>query len=422
MPSALPRLIVVGAGFAGLQLVRSLRHERVATTLIDKTNHHLFQPLLYQVASGALSPADIAAPIRSIVRKLPNVQVLLDEVVEVRPASRQLLCRRSGALEYDFLVLAPGSTPSYWGNDEHWRPYAPGLKTLTDALDIRRRILWAYEKAVQTPEEARAWTTFVVIGGGPTGVELAGALAEIGRATLAQEFPPLTPEDIRIVLLEASERILPSFPEKLSHKAACILQRLGVEVRLRQRVVDIRPEGVLLHTGEFLAARTILWAAGMRAPDFLRTLGAPQDRLGRVLVAPDCSVPGHPEIFVLGDAACFRDPRYGELPALAPVALQQGRFVARILNSGIPASKRPHFRYRNRGILATIGRTRAVAALPLGLQLEGFLAWLLWAAVHIAFLIRFRNRFAVLSEWLWYYLTYQPGARLLFGESPSPER
>jgi NADH dehydrogenase len=389
--------------------------------LIDKTNHHLFQPLLYQVATAALSPADIAAPIRSIFHRCPTVSIVLDEVTAVNPQRREVLCRHSGAIGYDFLVLAPGSCPNYFGHD-HWRQFAPPLKTLKDALELRRRILEAYELAASCPdpEEARAYTTFVVIGGGPTGVELAGALAEIGRFTMTRDFPQLNPEDIRVVLLEAGPRLLPSFPPKLSARALRDLTELGVNVCLGVRATDIQPTGVLLSTGEFLAARTVIWAAGTQAPDFLRSLGVPLDRSGRVIVAEDCSVPGFPEIFVIGDASCFRDPRFGELPALAPVALQQGRFVARLLCARRPPARRPHFRYRHRGILATIGRARAVAALPPNLHFGGFLAWLLWAAVHIVTLIRFRNRFAVLSEWLWYYLTYQPGARLLIEPSSTP--
>jgi len=419
------RVVVIGGGFGGLQVVRSLRNTPFALTLIDRTNHHLFQPLLYQVATAALSPADIAVPLRGIVRGYSNIGVLLDEVIGVQLEQRRVHCLRSGALEYDFLVLAPGARHWYFGNDD-WERCAPGLKSLADALEIRRRLLHAYEQAAiaSEPETTRAWTTFVVVGGGPTGVEVAGALAEIGRHTMAKDYPMLDPRSIRIILIEASSRILPTFPPPLSAKATVALEELGVELRLGQRVIDVECDAITLESGEQIPTRTTIWAAGNRAPAWLRTLGVPLDHMGRVIVERDCSVPGYPEVFVIGDAACYRDERRGELPALAPVALQQGRFVARLLRRDIPLQKRPPFRYRNKGMLATIGRARAVAAFPGGIKLHGVLAWLLWAGVHIAFLIRFRNRAAVMTEWLWYYLTFQPRARLLietaYTDTPSP--
>lgn len=327
---------------------------------------------------------------------------------------RQVHCLRSGTLKYDYLVVAPGARHWYFGNDD-WERCAPGLKTLADALEIRRRLLHAYEQAAiaSDPETTRAWTTFVVVGGGPTGVEVAGALAEIGRCTMVKDFPMLDPRSIRIVLIEAGSRILPSFPATLSAKATATLEELGVEVRVGQRVIDVECDEVTLDSGELISARTTIWAAGNRAPTWLQTLGVPLDRMGRVIVERDCSVPGYPEVFVIGDAACFRDERRGELPALAPVALQQGRYVAHLIRREIPLPKRPVFRYRDKGMLATIGRARAVAVFPGGIELSGLVAWLLWAGVHIAFLIRFRNRVAVMIEWLWYYLTFQPRARLL---------
>jgi NADH dehydrogenase len=409
-----PTVIVVGAGFGGLEVARRLAKTTMRIVLIDKTNHHLFQPLLYQVATAALSPADIAAPIRSIVRGYSNVTVLLDEVTEVRLATKTVICRHAGELVYTYLVLAPGSRHWYFGHDQ-WEECAPGLKTLADALEIRRRVLYAYEQAnaITDPEQRKQWTTFVVVGGGPTGVEVAGALAEIGRYTMTKDFPTLDPATIRIVLLEAGERILPAFPASLSAKAQEALAELGVEVRTHCRVVDVDCNGVWTGHGEYIPARTTIWAAGNHASALLRTLGVPLDRAGRVIVEQDCSVPGYPNVFVIGDAACFRDPRHGELPALAPVALQQGRYVARIIAAQRHALTRPPFRYRDKGILATIGRARAVAVLPGGIRIHGALAWFLWAGVHIAFLIRFRNRLAVMIEWLWYYITFQPGARLL---------
>lgn len=421
-------VVVVGGGFAGLAVARGLRRARIRLTLVDRRNHHLFQPLLYQVATAALNPSDIASPIRGILRKQKNTTVLLSEVLAIDPAGRQLTLE-TGTLDYDYLVLATGVTHSYFGQ-EGWAEYAPGLKTLGDALEMRRRILLAFEEAEKETDAAarRAWLTFVVVGAGPTGVELAGALAEIAHHAFTRDFRRISSQEARIVLVEAGTRVLPAYPEALSAKAAEVVRRLGVEVCTQQRVVALDAGGVdLLPTSSRagvgaptrLAARTVLWAAGVAASPLARALGAPLDPAGRVLVGPDLSVPGHPEIFVIGDLAAVKKEGGDWVPGVAPAALQEGAHVAKQLRraSEAPSAVREPFAYWDKGSLATIGRGKAVADLG-RLQLSGFIAWLAWLVIHIFFLIGFRNRFIVLFQWAWSYVTYARGARLIIGGAP----
>lgn len=406
-----PRVVVVGGGFAGLSAARALAGRDVRVTLVDRRNHHLFQPLLYQVATAALSPGDIAAPIRNVLARQANVEVLLAEVARIRVGAREVELADGARLGYDALVLATGASHSYFGHDA-WAPVAPGLKTLEDALEIRRRILTAFERAERTDDPAlrAALLTFVVVGGGPTGVELAGALAEIARHTLAADFRRIDPASSRVVLLEALPRVLPAYSEALSEAARRQLEGIGVEVRTGAQVTAIDGDGVEVG-GASIPARTVLWGAGVAASPLGRTLGAPLDRSGRVEVRPDLSIPGHPEVFVAGDLA--RAVQDGApVPGLAPAAIQAGRRAARnalLLVHGRPTNP---FRYRDRGTLSTLGRAAAVGTVK-GVEVTGLVAWLAWLGVHIAYLIGFRNRVAVLLEWGWSYATFKRGARLI---------
>jgi NADH:quinone reductase (non-electrogenic) len=409
--SGSPHVVIVGGGFGGLYAARALTGRPVRVTLLDRRNHHLFQPLLYQVATAALNPSDIATPLRSILRRAANVTVLLAEVQSVNLADRRLILD-DGELGYDALVLAAGAGHSYFGHDD-WEPLAPSLKTLEDALEIRRRVLVAYELAERERDAAEqsAQLTSVVIGGGPTGVELAGALAEISRETIARDFRVIDPTHARVVLLEGGPRILPSFPAPLSERARAALTRIGVEVRTDATVTRVTPDAVWLG-GEQIRARTVLWAAGVAASPLTRSLGVALDRAGRVQVERDLSIPGHPEAFAIGDMATLLDERGQPLPGLAPVAIQQGQAVgANVLRRLAGELTRP-FRYRDKGSMATIGRAAAVAVVG-RVQLSGLPAWLAWLFVHIMFLIGFRNRFLVLFEWAWAYLSWQRGARLI---------
>ena len=408
-----PHVVIVGGGFGGLYAARALVNRPVRVTLLDRRNHHLFQPLLYQVATAALNPSDIAMPLRSILRRARNVTVLLAEVVSVDLAGRRLVLDE-GAMPYDALVLAAGAGHSYFGHDD-WEPLAPSLKTLEDALEIRRRVLLAYEEAEREPDgaEQRALLTSVVIGGGPTGVELAGALAEISRETIARDFRLIDPTKARIVLLEGGPRVLAAFPDPLPARAAAALARIGVEVRTGATVTRVTPDAVWLG-GEQIRARTVLWAAGVAAAPLTRTLGVPLDRAGRVPVERDLSIPGHPEAFAIGDLCAFTGADGRPLPGLAPVALQQGRAAARNVLHHLAGEPTEPFRYRDRGSMATIGRAAAVAVVG-RLRLSGLPAWLAWLFVHIMFLIGFRNRFLVLFEWAWAYVSWQRGARLITG-------
>jgi NADH:ubiquinone reductase (H+-translocating) len=408
-----PHVVIVGGGFGGLYAARALANRPVRVTLLDRRNHHLFQPLLYQVATAALNPSDIATPLRSILRRAPNVTVFLAEVVSVDLAGRRLVLDE-GAMPYDALVLAAGAGHSYFGHDD-WEPLAPSLKTLEDALEIRRRVLLAYEEAEREQDgaEQRALLTSVVIGGGPTGVELAGALAEISRETIARDFRLIDPTKARIVLLEGGPRVLAAFPDPLPARAAAALARIGVEVRTGATVTRVTADAVWLG-GEQIRARTVLWAAGVAAAPLTRTLGVPLDRAGRVRVERDLSIPGHPEAFAIGDLCAFIAEDGRPLPGLAPVALQQGRAAARNVLHRLAGEPTEAFRYRDRGSMATIGRAAAVAVVG-RLRLSGLPAWLAWLFVHIMFLIGFRNRFLVLFEWAWAYVSWQRGARLITG-------
>jgi NADH:quinone reductase (non-electrogenic) len=404
-------VIVVGGGFGGLWAAQALKRAPVEVTLIDRTNHHVFQPLLYQVATATLSPADIAAPIRWIVSRQRNARVLMADVTAV-DLHQSSVDTSIGRLPFDFLVLAPGAGHAYFGHDE-WARAAPGLKTLEDALEIRRRVLLAFEdaEAESDPAAQRRLLTFVIVGGGPTGVELAGALAEIARHTLPRDFRTIHTETSRVILVEGGPSILATFPESLRASARRSLQKLGVEVRESTVVTGITP-GVVRLGNETVEAGTVLWAAGVRASPLLQTLGVPLDRAGRVSVERDCSLPGHPNVFVIGDASSFVHDGQRPLPGVAPVAMQQGAFVASAIRRTLSGRPRDPFRYRDYGSLATIGRGYAIADFG-WLRLSGFLAWMGWLFIHIMRLVGFRNRFAVFGEWAGSFLTQQRRIRLI---------
>ena len=414
-----PHVVIVGAGFGGLYAAQALGRAPVRVTVIDRRNHHLFQPLLYQVATAALNPSDIAAPTRWILRKQRNTSVLLGEVTAVDLESKRVRLA-DGEIGFDCLVLAPGVTHSYFGHDE-WAAHAPGLKTIEDALEIRRRILLAYEAAEREGDAGRRreWMTFVIVGGGPTGAELAGALAEIARHALAEDFRAIDPREARIVLVEGLPRALSSFLPDLAEKARQALERLGVEVRTGTRVTGVDATGVTLD-GERLAARTVIWAAGVEASPLAPSLGVPLDRAGRVIVEPDLSVPGHPDAYVIGDlAAVVQDG--APVPGVAPAAMQEARHAAANILRTLRGEPTRPFRYLDKGTFAVLGRGAAVGVLRGGLKLWGFPAWLAWLGIHIAFLIGFRNRLLVLINWAYSYLTYRRGARLITGEPISKE-
>ncbi len=412
-----PNVVIVGGGFGGLVAARKLAHSPVRVTLIDRKNHHTFQPLLYQVATAGLSPGEIAAPIRWIVRGR-NVEVLLGEVQDF-DLERRMVKLSDVAIPYDYLVVAAGASHAYFGHDE-WEPLAPGLKTIEDAIEIRRRVLLAFELAERFAAggEGQVQLNFVVVGGGPTGVELAGTLAEIARRVLADEFHAIDPKRTRIILLEGGPRVLPAYPEDLSRSAEEQLRQLGVEVRTSTLVTGVEPSAVLMGTAR-LSAAVILWAAGVAASPLGKRLGAPVDRAGRVLVNPDLSLPGHPEVFVIGDLASLKDRNGKLLPGVAPVAIQQGKATARNIARDLSGEPRKDFHYLDKGSLATIGRAAAVAQFG-QLHISGFIAWLSWLFVHIFFLIGFRNRLMVLIQWAWSYFTYERGARLITGDTQLP--
>lgn len=414
MTRPVPKVVIVGAGFGGLAAAKRLANRGVDVTLVDRRNHHLFQPLLYQVATAALSPADIAAPIRSILSGARNIRVMLNEVTGVDPDRRTVSLETGGVLDFDHLVLATGATHSYFGRDE-WAAHAPGLKSIEDATTIRRNVLLALERAETEKDATRrqALLTFVVIGGGPTGVEMAGSIAELARRSVSKDFRSITPHCSRVILIEAGPRLLPAFPSALSTKAKQSLRVLGVDVRTNMAVTGLGYGHV--RSGEkWISARTIIWAAGVEASPAAEWLGSERDTAGRVVVRGDLSVPGHEQIFVIGDTACVAGELGRPLPAVAPVAKQQGIYVAdRILGRAAAP-----FTYRDYGNLATIGRSRAVIDWN-RLQLSGFIAWLVWSVAHIWFLVGFRSRLSVAISWLWSYLTYQRSARLIIGGAAS---
>ncbi|WP_337872964.1 NAD(P)/FAD-dependent oxidoreductase [Ignavibacterium sp.] len=410
------KVIIIGAGFGGLTAAKNLSNTDFELTIIDKTNHHLFQPLLYQVATAALSPSDIAVPIRSLLSGYKNIKVILDEVEAIEASEHKVTLKNSESqLEFDYLIVAVGGRHSYFGN-EKWEQIAPGLKTLTDALVIREKIIEALELAEKESNEdlIKKYLTFVIVGGGPTGVELAGAIAEIAKETMIKDYKNFRPEDTKVILIEAADRILPSFDKKLSEQAKEDLLHMGVEVKLNTKVENVTEDGVYTNNS-FISAKTIIWAAGNQASQLLKSLNTEIDNAGRVIVKPDCSIPNHPEIFVIGDAAHFKEEDGKVLPGVAQVAIQQGKFVAEMIRKEIPYDKRPKFNYIDKGTMATIGKAKAVAEIK-GLKLTGLIAWLSWSLVHIFFLIGFRNRFRVMIEWIWYYITKKHGTRLIVGK------
>ncbi|MBI3770294.1 MAG: NAD(P)/FAD-dependent oxidoreductase [Deltaproteobacteria bacterium] len=418
------RVVIIGGGFGGLYAAQALARAPVQVTLLDRRNFHLFQPLLYQVATGGLSPGEIASPLRSVLKRQRNTEVWLAEVTSIDVAGRRVLLS-DGEVPYDSLIVATGARHHYFGNSQ-WEPLAPGLKGIEDATEIRRRVLLAFEIAEREPDAARrrAWLTFVIVGAGPTGVELAGALGEIANHTLKRDFRTINPSDAQILLLENAERVLPPYSPKLAASASAALQRLGVTVRTGVLVTNIEPEAVTLRRGdstERIPTHTVLWAAGVQASPLGKALadgaGAPLDRVGRVMVEPDLTVPGHPEIIVIGDLASFSHQDGKPLPGVAPVAMQQGRYAARLITQRLGGGgSLPAFHYVDRGSMATIGRGAAVAHIG-PFEFGGYLAWLSWLFIHLMYLVEFDNRLLVFVQWAWNYISWNRGARLITGES-----
>jgi len=417
-------IVIIGGGFGGLYAVRTLKGAPVQVTLIDRRNFHLFQPLLYQVATGWLSPADIASPLRAVLKRQRNVQVLLAEAIDIDGTNRRVLLK-DGEVHYDTLIVATGARHHYFGHPQ-WETFAPSLKTIEDATEIRRRILFAFEAAEREadPERVRSWLTFVIVGGGPTGVELAGTLGELTKDTLRHDFRHINPAESHILLVEGTDRILPTYPAELSAKAAAALARLGVSVRIGATVTDIQPDSVILRSNEQsekIATRTVVWAAGVQASPLGRILatatGVELDRAGRVMVAPDLSIPGHPGIFVIGDLAHCRNQQGQPLPGIAPVAIQQGHYVAELIQQRLRGQTPPLFHYRDRGSMAIVGRAEAVADIG-GRRFSGLLAWLAWLFIHLIHLVEFENRILVFTQWAWNYFTRNRSARLITGEPP----
>ena len=420
VPAPKPHVVIVGAGFGGLEAAKKLACETVRVTVVDRTNYHLFQPLLYQVATAALSPADIAAPVRAVLSKCKNVDVVLAEVQSIDLEAKKVKMQ-DGEIDYDFLILATGARHSYFGHPE-WEKLAPGLKSLEDAVEIRRRILMAFEYADKITDEAarKAALTFVIVGGGPTGVELAGAIAEIARYTLAKDFRHIDPSSARVILVEGDPRVLASFPEDLQISAMQQLSDLGVEVRTGIHATNLSEQGLQVGD-EFIPCRVKIWAAGNNASFLGHSLGAAIDRVGRVIVSNDLTIPGHPEVQVIGDLANFSHQTGQPLPGVSPVAMQQGRHAARNILAILDGRKPQRFWYFDKGSMATIGRNKAVADLRL-VHLSGLPAWLAWLFVHVIFLVGFRNRLAVLFQWAWAYFSFNKGARLITRNFQSEQR
>jgi NADH dehydrogenase len=407
------KVIIVGGGFGGLNAAKSLKKAKMEVLLLDKTNHHLFQPLLYQVATAALSPGEIAIPIREILRDQENATVMMGDVINIDKNKKAITLGNGETIAYDYLVVATGARHSYFGNDQ-WERFAPGLKTISDALNIRQDVLLSFEKAerLDSISEAEKYLNFVVIGGGPTGVEMAGAIAEVAHKTMFKNFRRIKPQRSKIFLVEALPNILSSYPERLSKRAVSDLEKMGVRVMTEKKVTNITEDGVEIG-GVFIPCSNVIWAAGNQASPLLKTLETPLDRQGRVIVDKDMSIPDHPEIFVIGDAAHFEDKEGKPLPAIAPAAVQQARFVAKIIRKEIPKEKRKTFKYLDKGSMATIGKTKAVATMG-KLQFTGLMAWLAWCFIHIVYLIGFRNRFGVMVEWFYCFFTGQRGVRLIY--------
>ncbi len=420
------RVVILGGGFGGLSAARKLKRAPVDVTLIDRCNFHLFQPLLYQVATGSLSPANISGPLRQVLKHNKNTTVLLGEAVDIDPANHQVILS-DGVVGYDTLIVATGSSHQYFGHDE-WEKFAPGLKTIEDATDMRARILLAFEAAEREtdPEKLKEWMTFVIVGAGPTGAELAGALGEIANDTLKHDFRRINPTEARIVLVEGTDRVLPSYPPKLSEAARKMLERLKVMVRTGAMVTDIKAHAVTIKCGdhtEIIPTRTVLWAAGVLASPLglalAKRLGAKTDRAGRVIVDPDMTVPGHPEIFVIGDLSSFTHQTGKPLPGVAQPAIQQGRYVAKVIERRLRGEKMTPFHYFDKGNLATIGRGAAVADLNF-ITLAGLPAWLVWIFIHLMYIVEFQNRLLVFLQWMWLYLTFDRAARLITGKNLLP--
>lgn len=408
-----PKVIIIGGGFGGLNVAKSLKKSQTEILLIDKTNHHLFQPLLYQVATAALSPGEIATPIREVLRDNKNTTVVMGDVVEINKESHEIVMKNGEKISYDYLVIATGARHSYFSHDE-WGEHAPGLKTLKDALTIRDKILISFEKAerMEKIEDAEKHLNFVCIGGGPTGVEMAGAIAEIAYKTMFKNFRRINPDRSKIYLIEALPHILPTYHESLRLNAKKSLEKMGVHVWTNRRVTSICEDGVQVND-EFILSQNVIWAAGNQASPLLKTLNVELDRSGRVIVDPDLSIPNHPEVFVIGDASCCKGKNGNPLPGIAPTAIQMGSYVSKVIKKQIPKIKRKPFKYLDKGMMATIGKSKAVAAIG-SFRFTGILAWLAWSFIHIVYLVGFRNRFGVMVEWFYIFFTGQRGVRLIY--------